>query len=352
VEEIALDASRDWDVIIPIRRFPLSNYSEPVTVHGEIRSSLGPEIPDGSTLSVYLYSATGGACSYPDLTYNGEYSFSTSLACADCLLLALVKPQVGARFVVMARALDLSGVMPVQQDLAEPDGGYVTVSVTPDQAGNQAQCLFITDYGPVPAYFKGKGPTLTWSFSSGGAEPIPVFNPYAWSRAVWIQTEEDPEFAGLPQHIKEFLSASSAGDFSSPTVLPAIDRSLRPTAGADPASLEYTNGTLSLEAVAGARDYAFTLRADSPDGDVLGMIWTGNASTQLPGWMLKILSGRTVHLRFEALDCGDSLFDPRFLWGALPLSQMALGRVRGEDSQPYEKVITVPAGGSVEIGLE
>jgi hypothetical protein len=352
LQEVSVDASRDWEISVPTRRCARSAYSDRASVFGKVYSSPGVEVALGSKITAYLFSASGAFNAYPNLPYDGQYTFSTPISCADCLLVALVEPVGSESFVAMAQGLDLTGLGPVRQDVTAPESGYTDVLITPSRAGNVASCSFVTKYGLVPAFFSATVPTTTWRFSTAAPTSVGVFNPFAWNKAVWTQIEEDSGYGGLPSHVKEFISISAAGDFSTSVSLPAPDHGLGPTGCAEPESLAYADGILSLNAVAGARFYAYTMRASSAAGDILGTVVTRNSAAVLPGWLLKIMSDRTVHMCFDVLDCVAVPQDPLHA-GAESSTPIAVGRVRGNGtSVSYEKLLCIPAVGSAVIGLE
>jgi hypothetical protein len=352
LQELSVDASRNWEISVPTQRCDRSAYGDRGSVFGKVYSAPGIEVPLDSKITVFLFSASGAFNTYANLRYDGQYTFSTPISCADCLLAALVEPVGGGSFVAMVQGLNLTGAAQVRQDVTAPVSGYTDLLISPSGAGNVAGCSFVTKYGLVPAFFSASVPTTTWRFSTAAPASVGVFNPFGWNKVAWTQIEVDSAFHGLPLHVKEFISTSTAGDLSSSVSLPAPDHGLGPTGCAEPESLAYANGVLSLNAVAGAGFYAYTMRAGSAAGDILGTVVTRNSAAVLPGWLLKIMSGHTVHLCFDVMDCVVLPQDPLHT-GVQSSTPITVGRVRGNGSSlSYEKLLSIPAVGSAVIGLE
>ena len=354
VGKASVDASRNWEVSFPIRRTDVASYLPATALTGRIFFSDGTtQVPDGSTVSIYIYSTNGTFNSYDGVTYDsltGGYSVDTPECSADCLLIAFVSPVGGSNFVAMAQGVDLTDSL-VTQDLTEPGSGYVDVAVTAQEAGAAASCYFVTPYGQITGYFRDTGPVVKeeWLFTAG-AETVPVYNPFNWTKVVWIQRTEDAGFNGLPHHAKYLMSSSAIIVFSNTVSLPANDLTLGPEGAADPASLSF-DGALALAPVGGASLYSFTL--EDVGENVLGRIHAFSSNVWLPSRLILSLgaSNPTVKIKFEVMDSDLSSLDLSLVGLDRFPPNLNIGMVQGVTT-PYEKTVSVPQSGAVVVGLE
>jgi hypothetical protein len=274
IDRVSVDSGTNWEITCPIRKSDLSAYDATQTISGSVSFAEGGDVPDGSFV-IELYGFDGTWRHHEGELSESRYSITTTETSDDCLLILLVDPSEGNDFVVMVQGVDLSG-SPVELDLQEPDSGFIDVEVSASLVGNRGSCYFVTPYGTIPGLFRHEGadPEIRgdWEFAGAASETVAVYNPFDWQQVVWIQGEEDDTFAGLPSHQKQWMSSSAVISFSSPVTLPAVDYSLGPDAGADPAGLELDGAMLSIPPVDGATLYSYEFWTDSAEEMTLGTI--------------------------------------------------------------------------------
>jgi hypothetical protein len=355
---LTVDASRSWEVSIPIRRVDDTTHTARTSLAGRIYRSDGTtEITHGTPLTLGLYGEGGSFNSY-EITYaaGSGYLVDTVEDSANCLLVAVVRPAVGNDFVAMADGLDLSGPT-ATADLIDPGlSGWHEVELSSEGPGAVAGCAFVTPYGLVAGHFLTAAGEVDeeWFFSTA-TETVSLADPLGWTEVAWVQRFEDTGFAHLPDHRRLYMSSSAATGLGSVAALPTLDLSLGPAGVASASSLDFENGILSVDEVTGASLYTFTV--EEPTGaHVLGRAISFGPSAMLPSQIVLGLgaSFADVSINLEVGDTRLVSFELSDLssvgTGRVPLD-LSLGIVEGITA-PYEASVPVPQAGSVTVGLE
>jgi hypothetical protein len=329
VEQVQVSSGTTYRLALPMVRTDPSTYSSTIRIFGAARSPAGAEVPAGSRIEVTLLGSDGTSWR-GSAVYASGYALDPPLRSPDCLLVALVTP-VDAQhpFIVMSQGIDLSGSGPVEQDLAGGTAGFTDLAVTADRGGNTGQCVFLTAYGLVPGYFRtGTGSsnevTPVRTFGSSNPEVVALFNPFQWEEAIWVQSEEA---GGMPEGYRRSLMSTTQALVSQVQIsLSAIDHTLGPGGGADPESLAFGSGLLSLTEVPGAGMYGFELR-DIPSGRALGSLWSRGSEVELPDWLVRALPG-VVECSLRVVDAGSVILDPALAGGWGPDGWLSLPEIR------------------------
>ena len=357
IDRVSIDSSRDWQLVIPMRKTDLSGYPAIGSLRGDLSFADGSTVPDDSAVTVDIYGSNGTHSHYECESSGSRYSIDVLGGSSDCLVILRVHPAAGDAFVAMAQAVNLGGPWPAELDFQEPVEGFAVVQAAASQGGNQASCYFAAPYGLIPGCFKGPGADAeileTWEFSSVIPEEVPVYNPFAWQQVFWVQREEDAAFPDLPAHRKWFMSSTALTSFSGTLSLPEPDRALGPEEGAVPTSLQLNGALLSLVPVAGASLYSFSFQENIEAGRFLGTVLTFNSSVMLPDLVAAALGGRSIEVGFQVMDSHlAALGTDLLVAGAGFPPNLDIGMVEGCETAPYECLIEFPPPGGIIIGIE
>jgi len=357
VDRVSIASSSNRQLSFPIKKSDPSSYPTVSSLQGDLSYADGGPVPDASGFWIDIYGSDGTYSHYEGTSSGPRYSIDTTEDSSDCLVILRVNPAMGNDFVVMAQAVNLSGISPVELDFQEPDEGFAVVQAAASQGGNRGSCIFATPYGFIPGWFKADGadPEIRegWEFSSAATEEVLVYNPFHWQQVFWIQSEEDGAFTGLPDHHKLFMSSTVLSTFSDTVSLPSVDRALGPDEGADPTSLELNGAALSLDLVARASLYSFSFMEDAEGGETLGTVLSFDCSVMLPDLLIAELGGRSIRVSFDVMDSHITALDPDLLGagGGFP-PDLDIGMVEGSGAASYERQFEVPAPGGIIIGIE
>jgi hypothetical protein len=365
VETLDVDTSVDTALSLPLERRDSASYTDRTAVRGNVYHAPGVEIAEGA-ISVSIYGANGTFEEFDGIRYEdaGSYIVHTAVPSADSLVVVEVRDVRSGGltrpdFVFYSAGVDLAsaGAGPVTVDVARPPAtDYVPVRLLGGDAGDAARAYYRSSYGQVPCWFLPKtaagAPDTsndilgTLELAGGAGQECTLYNPSGWPNMVLVHGRED---VGEPVgHARHWLSASPPQAAGGDVTLADLEDALGPFWYPDLDSLRYDEGTLAVDAVAGADLYVH--RLDAADGPV-GTVIARSAQVQLPGVLLTQLGGLAMTDSLLIQDLGSPSLPPSFLESRDVPASLRLGEVYGTAS-PYERAVNVPPGGTVTIGLE
>jgi hypothetical protein len=240
------------------------------------------EVEDGAYVSFTIYNIEGGSSYAFVSAYQGGYSISSKTFGSDCLIEAKVSDYVTDGFTVILKA-DLSSPSTVL-DLTEDTAHTTTVTVTGDALDNECQLVLLSPYGNLYLVYA--------DFYASTVIQVAIVNPYGY-KGVWEQSQIIDDY--LPGHTKYLDRGSGIVDIGASVTLPAIDASIGPTEAADPSTISYSGGILSIGSVAGANDYSFELY-DPVSSRWLGYLYSCDPAIVVPLWVRDRLAGKTIRV--------------------------------------------------------
>ena len=302
VSGCSLDASVDTNITWFMQPANFSAYPvHNITGHvyeKQTSTTTPTEIGDNSGITTYVFNKNGARAGSNGFyyTYNRSSGYNTNTTAfgSDCLVAASVSPSGKTPFNVVVNSVDLSlspQTLNLTQDLAH------TTTVTVNGAvGNMGSLSLVSPY----RVFSVGGVT----FTSSPSAQMNVTNPDGYS-GIWSQMKQVTDFPILGYN-KMSVSCSSIAPIGTPVTLPAIDDLLGPTGRADPATLSYSSGTLSVSPVAGATAYRFVL-TENVSGNNVANILSTTPSVSLPSWFSSQLATLSIRVAIVPMDSNMTL---------------------------------------------
>ncbi len=283
VNPISVDPGSNAPIVLPLAPTDTTGYpTHTVTV---ILENAGTEILNGTGVSIEVTNSNGGFWMSPQMSYtSGGVSFQSPTFGSDCFVYAHTQfRDVEA----MADKVDLSSPNPPTLTLSQTS--RTAVSVTGNAIGDSAGAILVTPYGPARV--------AEFGFSSSTTVSVDFANPGNYP-CYWDETEY-LKWRDVPPNLawKSCERDSSPTAVQSSIVLPTIDTSVGPDQASAPdattenASIKYSAGTLSMNAVTGANLYIFGFPTSS---GAFSLVCSNDASVVLPSWLTNLLAGKTV----------------------------------------------------------
>ena len=365
VEELDVDTGTGAAVSLPLLRRDPASYSGRRAIDGRIYDG-GMEITEGQ-VTVSVYGANGTSETFEPQAYAGGYAVETAVRSADSLVVVYVSDvsvagEPRAAFSFLEAEVDLSAAASTTVDAARPPSGdYDFASLSNGEAGDVASGYYVTVYGAVPCRFVPAtaggelipvaDSTAEITFGTPGPLEVALYNPDGWDRLVLIRSRSD--FSGASG--RRYAAAGQESALGSNLALPDLDLTLGPDGYGYDGSLSLTDSTLSLSSSPTGVDlYVHYLEVDTGP---LGLVIAREASVVLPVSVLGVMAGENVTDVFRILDIEPSTLRPRVLYPGGVLESPAfppslwLGEVVTEDGR-FSEVISVPEGGTIDIGIE
>ncbi len=292
----SLDAGVDTNITYFIHLANSSAYPSH-TITGKVyekqtNPSIPTEVGDNSGITIFVFNKNGARGSGGSYTYNQSSGYMTETTAfgSDCLIAAYVSPSGKSPFNVILTSVDLTSST-TTLDLTQELTHTTPVTVNGDATGNMGSLTLISPYRSFSA-----GGVM---FSSSTSASMNVTNPYGYS-GIWSQVKQVTN-SPQPGYNKMSISCSSSTPIGTSVTLPAIDDSLGPTGRADPATLSYVSGTLSVSPVPGATIYRFELNENGSGNNVASIIST-TPSVSLPSWFSSQLATMSIRVAIVPMD--------------------------------------------------
>ncbi len=290
--KVDLDAGTSTSVSFIVAPQDTAGYTTK-TINGVLTDSSGTAWTAGKDYNGNVTTLTGGAGGFwAQVGAAGAYSITTSAFSDDCLLWFYTP------FQTMVKA-DLSGSSPITLDVQQPQPGEYTDIDISGNAGNPFEVAFVSPYG-MPKVANGISP-----------DTVSLHNPYNY-QVIFLVGAIDATFVGYPGHARMHQVISAPLNVSGALTLPSLDTSLGPDEPPDKGTLQYNAGVLSIDPVAGAEVYQYTL-SDNGSGQWVGTILSDSDSTTLPSWLTTLLSGTLIDIEFQVIDASTTEFGPDVL---------------------------------------
>lgn len=314
LDAIKIDVSKGHNFDILMSPIDYSTYpTKEITGHIYFSDGI-TEIPDTSNVEIRIvYNGANGTSGFFTYPGAGGYSMDSFISTADCLLVCNVNPGDGIHdgFIAVKKGVDLSISSPAV-DFIEPATGMTNLTATLAELftpnSDMVMGMYKTNYGLFQLSFrmsagalKGISPTL-YAISSTTVD-TELYNPDNWQGFFTQQLADTTFNTNNPGHNKSYLSVGNLINIPASLTMPELNTSLGPTGVADPASLTYSSGTLSLTAVAGVNFYKFSLY-DNSTGFLLVTIYSSTNSLIMPSWLQSAVSGKIIQVSFMDYDIG------------------------------------------------